>query len=255
MMQARTLLLILLGLALAAAVAWARRDYNSWVALGPGGLPHTLGGWLTTVQNRLTQIDPRDPAGLAPEVGRADDVALLGELPSRNGGLPEIAKWPIPHRQLDQFASTGMRKQLEASFDEAVRRHADTLHVKLSVFERHNPAIFLRDPRCGHRHVSYGQGETAHIHPSDGSMHMILSAKDAMRVIDAGWGERHPMAGVMARVPFTYIFVYPPRDEFELKVVEQLLEASILHMLKAPKAALPADAAASAPQAPSPRRC
>ncbi|WP_052407664.1 luciferase domain-containing protein [Allokutzneria albata] len=70
------------------------------------------------------------------------------------------------------------------------------------------------------------QGEVAHIHPSDGSMHMIFSPTDAITVLEAGWGERHPLAGNYPNMPVPYVFVYSPRTVEQADVVRQLLEAA-----------------------------
>jgi hypothetical protein len=123
-----------------------------------------------------------------------------------------------------------MRAALDGVFEDALGRHADTVHSRLSHFEKHNPAVTLRDPAAGHADARLSEGETAHIHPHDGSMHMIFSAADAATVLDAGWGERHPLAGVLRALPSTYIYVYPPRDRAELAIVAQLLNAAIEHM-------------------------
>lgn len=211
----------------------AYRDYRLWLALGKGGLPSNLGGWLLVTRMRLQKRDPLEIDMYAPEIGRADDHAYLGDLPQRNGPRPKIAVWPIPHRQLNQFIATGMRKKLDEAFDNAVSANAELVHYKMSFFEKHSPAITLCDPECGHAHAAAGQGETAHIHPGDGSMHMIFSVTDATKVIQSGWGERHPLSGGAVNVlPNTYLYIYPPRDEAELVVVERLLAASIAHMAK-----------------------
>jgi len=78
-------------------------------------------------------------------------------------------------------------------------------------------------PRCTTRR----SGRPA---PPPTSAHSHLSAADAARILDAGWGERHPLAGVRPELPSTYVYVYPPRDEAELAVVAQLLDAAIDHM-------------------------
>ena len=43
----------------------------------------------------------------------------------------------------------------------------------------------------------------------------------------------------MATLPSTYLYVYPPRDDFELDIVKNLLGASIAHMTKAGAASAP----------------
>jgi hypothetical protein len=104
------------------------------------------------------------------------------------------------------------------------------VHSRLSRFEKHNLAVTLRDPATDHADARLSEGEIAHIHPYDGSMHMIFSVTDAASVLDAGWGERHPLAGVLPELPSTYIYVYPPRDGAELAIVARLLNAAIEHM-------------------------
>jgi Family of unknown function (DUF5519) len=216
--------------AAALAVTWARRDYRAWLALGEGGLPANPQGWLITSYLRLRKADPITTKVYDAQIGALGAVAHIGPLPARRGPRPTIAPWPIPHRQLDQLPGPEIRAALDGVFEDALARHADTVHSRLSRFEKHNPAVTLRDPASGHADARLSHGETAHIHPHDGSMHMILSAADAASVLDAGWGERHPLAGVLPELPGTYIYVYPPRDEVELAIVAQLLDAAIEHM-------------------------
>jgi hypothetical protein len=211
---------------------WAWHDYHSWLALGQGGLPATIKGWLTTTRLRLKKLD-----AISTHVYLAQPSASnknhLQDLLVRNGPRPSIAPWPIPHRQLNQFISTDMRRKLDTVFDEAVKNHGEKVHYKTSYFEKYNPAITLKNLGCCHQDARFSEGETAHIHPRDGSMHMIFSERDALVILENGWGERHPLAGVPGLLPSTYLYIYPPRDEMELKVVEMLLEASIQHMSNA----------------------
>jgi hypothetical protein len=225
----RTAALAAIGVA-ALASTWARHDYRAWLALGEGGLPANPKGWLITSYLRLRKADPMTTTVYDPQIGTPGAAAHLGPLPSRRGPRPTIAPWPIPHRQLDQFPGPEIRVALDSVFDDALRTHTDTVHSRLSHFEKHNPAVTLCDPAAGHPDARLSKGETAHIHPHDGSMHMILSAADATSVLDAGWGERHPLAGMLPELPSTYIYVYPPRDGAELAIVAQLLNAAIEHM-------------------------
>ena len=65
-------------------------------------------------------------------------------------------------------------------------------------------------------------------------------ATDAQAVIEAGWGERHKLSGSRAmhllpvppnaKLPKEYIWIYAPRDDEELAVVEKLLIASVRFM-------------------------
>lgn len=68
--------------------------------------------------------------------------------------------------------------------------------------------------------------EFAHLHPpDDGSLHLVLTEDHAQAVIEAGWGEFHPLVelGVM---PPTTVMIYGPRDEEELEVVWNIVQAS-----------------------------
>lgn len=40
-----------------------------------------------------------------------------------------------------------------------------------------------------------------------------------LSVIEKGWGERHPLSGVVSVLPKEYLILYAPRDEEELQVV------------------------------------
>jgi len=68
--------------------------------------------------------------------------------------------------------------------------------------------------------------EFAHLHPpDDGSLHLVLSPTEVDQVIENGWAERHPLAGRFG-LPENIVMVYGPRDEEELRVVEELVRAS-----------------------------
>jgi hypothetical protein len=221
--------------ALATAVAWVLRDYRAWRDLGPGGLPPNAIGWVKTTAMRLQKGDPLDTRRYEARIDDPRDSAFLTKLPQRLGSRPRIAPHPVPHRQLDQFVGEEMKQKIAKLFDEVTSLHSDTLEYKLSYLEKRHQAIFLRDPAQGHADAANSHGEVAHIHPSDSSMHMIFSSGDAKTVILGGWGERHPLAGNPLRgtdlvLPDTYLLIYPSRNDLELGVVAQLLDAAVNHM-------------------------
>ncbi len=66
------------------------------------------------------------------------------------------------------------------------------------------------------------------------SAHVVLSPRDAGKVLDAGWGQLHPLAGVkvlkrMAGVmlPRAYVMLYAPRNDEELTTLLGIVKASI----------------------------
>ena len=219
------------GAGAAAAGMWVYRDYQKWRALGPGGLPYNFRGWMTTTQMRFHTCDPLDVSSF---VAFPDEAACLSELPERRGPRPSVGAHPVPHRQLSQLPDEAMKQRIEALFDARVARQPKLVEYQRSYFEKRHPAVTLREPACGHPDAFLSRGEIAHTHPSDGSMHMIFSRSDARAVIESGWGERHPLAGVMLDLPATYLFIYPPRDEDELEITGRLLDAAIAHMTLQP---------------------
>ncbi len=212
--------------AAAGVTAWAVWDYSRWRGLGPGGLPANVRGWVTMCRFRLMAKDGLDVGPLVGEI-RADDFRAWSTLRERQGSRPAISPYPVPHRQLDQLPESGVRAALQELFDGAALRHSGEVEYALSHFEKRHPAITLRvtERRVGAR----AHGEVAHIHPSDNSMHMILSPRDATAAIEAGWGERHGLAGIASGLPPTYAMIYAPRGEGDLQVIGELLDAAIAY--------------------------
>lgn len=180
----------------------------------------------------LLQRDGRDPKRLASAV-KSDDCSYLGTMVRRQGMRPIVAPYPIPQRQTSDTASSENIDRLVSLFDTEAEKSRDIVHYAPSFFEKHHDAITLKHPECGHAHALVSHGEIAHIHPSDGSMHMILSACDARTVLESDWGELHALAGLLNRLPNSYTFVYAPRSEADLQAIARILSASVAFMAKA----------------------
>ncbi|MDQ0960706.1 hypothetical protein QFZ66_004584 [Streptomyces sp. B4I13] len=217
----------LAGATFAAAVATVR-DYERWRALGQGGIPHGAKGWLQVTYLRTRMRETKDPTVHLPFIGEAGDGRWLTQLPHRDGVRPRIGRYPVPHRQLDQPGSLRARVAVLDRFDARAAGSPGVLGYRLSAFERHNDAITLLDLDKAPAATRMAKGEVAHIHPGDGSMHMILSPSDAVTALEAGWAERHPLAGMYGE-PLTYLMVYAPRSPEEADVVGQLLDAAVGH--------------------------
>lgn len=212
----------------------AYQDYLRWVALGIGGLPHTLEGYRTVKRIGLQMKDPLDIRRIAGEIGKPGDIKTLFNLPKRNGAKPTIAPFAVPHRQMDQHNDTLIRNLQKKIFDAQVADKASDLVYKTSYLERNNAGIFLRDSAAGNPTiVAVSHAEVGHIHPSDGSMHIILSPSDTKEVIEKGWGELHGLAGE-GRAAKTYMMIYAPRNEMELEITKKILLAGVKYATHIP---------------------
>jgi hypothetical protein len=215
----------------AAAAAWSVRDYRRWRALGLGGVPANPIGWSLVSVMRLLVRETRS-TDLYRTLPHEDPASHLGPLPPRQGTRPALGGHPVPHRQIaigqaERRAAPAVR----AALAEAVVRHRDTVHLARSHYERHGDAVTVRRLAGAAPWVIAARGEVAHVHGSDGSAHVILSPADAARVIASGWGERHPLCGVPGLgIPATYLMIYAPRDDTEVGVFRQVLQAAIEHM-------------------------
>ncbi|MDO1451339.1 DUF5519 family protein [Rhodocytophaga aerolata] len=208
------------------------KEFQNWVALGVGGLPHTLEGFRTLQSLNKKLKDPLDISHLASKMGKPGDVQTLKNLPNRSGKRPTIAPFAIPHRQTDQHNSDLIRQQQKTIFEQIVAQNKGLVRFQRSFFEKHNEAVFVNDSTKGNqRVVPTTHGEVGHMHPSDGSMHFSLSPSDTKEVLAKGWGELHGLAGQEykenAVLPATYMMVYSPRTKDELAVVKQILQAAI----------------------------
>ena len=228
--NARSMLRCGAALAAVGAAAWAVRDYARWRSLGPGGLPANVRGWVKMSIFRLRAADELNVAPIQSHIGRAYDRREWIAVRRRDGFRPSVSPYPVPHRQLSQLPDLAVRSALTDLFDRKVLDHADRVHYALSHFEKRNLAITLANPAGTVGGLSHG--EIAHIHPSDNSMHMILSPSDAVPAIEMGWAQRHGLAGIAVGLPVTYVMVYAPRSHDDLKVVEELLDAAIAYAVQ-----------------------
>ncbi|KAK1982793.1 hypothetical protein LZ30DRAFT_589802 [Colletotrichum cereale] len=222
-----------------AALAWAVRDYRAYIALGPGGVPHNLGGWLfVTLGIRPFALSRASATwtGDYPDEGAHDDVEGL---PPRKGDRAQLGGI-VPHRQLSQHAPERMREYIGNLFANAVAQNPTLVESKISLYERNNSALFVApavlaspSPPATARTA---RGEISHCH-GDLSVHMYLAPADAKRAIAKGWAERHrlarPTGTLLAgryRIADTYLMIYGPRDDDEMDALAVLLKNGIRFM-------------------------
>ncbi|KAM5355988.1 hypothetical protein ACJ41O_002634 [Fusarium nematophilum] len=203
-----------------------QNDYQNFLNLGPGGTPSTFGGYLRISWFRLWSLsDPFAPPAPDPACLPTSGILRRNCLPYRPGPRPLVAGI-APQRQLDQHGSRGCYRALRRSMAKLASRSPKKFGTERSCLEKHGLALFARHPvqtNC--------QGEICHVHDSDHSMHMCLHPDDIKEVLDKGWGQRHPLAWrsrfLKSPVSPDFVMVYAPRDDEELQVVCNIIEAAI----------------------------
>ncbi|CAZ84001.1 unnamed protein product [Tuber melanosporum] len=200
------------------------KDYRSFLSLGPGGTPYNFYGYCTITSLRLLALrNPRVP-GPVPEGLKHNGYLPKSGVAKRNASRP-IVTGIAPHRQMNQRPRREIFNLLSSSLQNLADDYPRRLRIAKSCFEKHCPGLFSKksvNKTCN--------GEIVHAHLSDGSMHMTLHPADAKMVIEAGWGERHPLArGGWCRrfVPVGFVMIYAPRTEEEVGLVLEIVKAGI----------------------------
>lgn len=214
-------LAIIIGLVSIPAIIYLYADYEAFLALGPGGTPQTIAGYLRVKTLSMTALrDVYEPGTLL-----ATSAGYLQALTDR--GTRPVIRGIAPHRQITQRASRQLYKMLSAEVA-GLCVGRDELRLGVSWFEKQNIALFTTTATRLSPH-----GEICHAHPSDGSMHLTLHPADVKIVLNARWGERHPLArgGAFEMfVPETFVMVYAPRTEQDIDVMMQIIRASIAYV-------------------------
>lgn len=196
-------------------------DYQRFISLGPGGTPKNIPGYIRVKCLGLFALrNPYEPPSIPTYM--AQKTGCLPSIPQRADPRP-ITRGIAPHRQINQFASSVLYEKLSAEIKELAR---ENIHLEegTSCFEKHGTGLFSNFPK---RRTC--RGEICHAHPSDGSLHLTLHPADAKTMLEAGWGERHPLAkgGWFERfVPGGFVMIYAPRDNQELEVVMEIVRAA-----------------------------
>lgn len=93
----------------------AAEDYRGYIALGPGGPPHNIIGWLGQILLKPFKKEPFNTScydeKAIKKAGPNGNVAFLKEeedIPVREGPRPKIGSWTAPSRQLTDTASKGI---------------------------------------------------------------------------------------------------------------------------------------------------
>lgn len=228
----------------------AYRDYRFYVAMGPHGLPNNWYGWYrqllmarharkdTTATAPYELIEAAAKEGpnsvrsfFSPSSAAGGAVAETRvELLWPRGARPEVCGFVAPQRQLTERATEAMKARMNAYLDELVRLNASVLQRELSNLEGPVPAVQLRQEGSEKGLVKlapplqYTRGEFVHIHPVDGTTHVVLSLVDSAHVIERQWGERHRVSGTL--ITWGYTLVYAPRDDKDLALWKDIVAAA-----------------------------
>ncbi|KAI0186326.1 hypothetical protein EV127DRAFT_174082 [Xylaria flabelliformis] len=229
--------------ALLALLAYSRHCYNEWHALGEGGVPRDLRGWLINVlahvvarrdhrgvpapyeKKTKTQEDKNSSTTIVlssrdeEKYGPWSKISFFPEtfsLPTYKGPRPVVPTTVLPQRQTSQTASPETLSRQSAYLHAVASANPSLFAVKPSALESPKfDALWLVPGKVDPGNVNWfppqAQGETVHVHP-EGSTHMCLSLVDAAEVVRRGWGERHKMSGVAGVLPWGYVLVYAPRE-------------------------------------------
>lgn len=214
----------------AVLLPWFVDNYRKWRDLGGLGLPNYVGWPMALFAKpfgRETTSTGMYDANPIKESWLKDPDTI----PERRGDRP-ITGWHfLPHRQLNRIPTEDIKKRLEEVFDKHAKTNSDLVEVTISPHEQAHDAIVIASARATpHAIAKHALREVAHFHHvKDYSMHMVLAPQDCKLLIERGWAERHPISGTVA-LPQEYLFVYAPRNEEELEVVERMLVAAIGYM-------------------------
>ncbi|KAF5575253.1 hypothetical protein FPCIR_13246 [Fusarium pseudocircinatum] len=215
----------------------AADDYRGYLALGPGGPPHNLIGWIGQILLKPLKKEPFHTScydeKACEKAGPNGHVTFLSEkdVPVREAPRPMIGTWTAPSRQLTDMAKQSIiESQAYQSFLSSLASSSSSkLKIATSLAERRGPALFVASEEPSHPIAKRTRGEIGHMHGSDGSMHINLAPKDAKLVLERGWGQRHPLSGTVLYLG--NVMIYAPRTEEELEVVKNITRAGVKFML------------------------
>lgn len=136
------------------------KDYNAFLALGPGGTPSTFAGYLRVSYLRLFAIrDPFQPPSLAQAM--YPDRGYLHSLDKRSGPRPIVAGI-APQRQLNQKCSPDLHQVLRQALHALAAGYPSLIRKGNSCFEKHGLALFLL--ACPQSALFDAQGHPAYSH-------------------------------------------------------------------------------------------
>lgn len=199
----------------------AFRSYQTWMSLGPGGIPHSVFGWILSelLLRPFSLWDVREIKDL-----RQAGNGYLKAIDDRTRDPPRV-KGHAPNRQINYFSPRAIIAEMESFIlNKIPEKCPRRMHIDESYLGRAGSALFVTNPV---EHCKKYKGECAQIHSTkDGSLHVVLHPLDAIKVMEGGWGERHPLAKGLF-LPRSYILLYAPQDNTEVETVKKIVRAAV----------------------------
>ncbi|BAJ50868.1 hypothetical protein CSUB_C1016 [Candidatus Caldarchaeum subterraneum] len=139
-------------------------------------------------------------------------------LPMRRGERPLTSKG-MPHRQVSQNPSPKIYNQLA----ELLFSIPDVEEGPSLISVPGARGLWLSSEKANIPRDAYMiEQEFAHLHPpQDGSMHLMAPPNWLEEIISKGWGEKHPLAGIV--IPENAVMLYAPRDDEEIDTLYNLV--------------------------------
>ena len=151
------------------------KDYNAFLALGPGGTPSTFAGYLRVSYLRFFALkDPFQPPSLAQTM--YPDHGYLHSLRKRSGPRPLVAGI-APQRQINQKCGPDLHQAIRNALHTIAAGNPALIRTGNSCFEKHGLALFLStcseliphdtQPHPGSTHLNptcRDTGEICHLH-------------------------------------------------------------------------------------------
>jgi len=141
-------------------------------------------------------------------------------LNERSGTTPQVPNM-VPHQQLDQNSPPEILERLKSflfSMDHVEEKRSGTslpsalgAYIKSSI--KVNSKINLE-----FNHI--------HMEPGPGSQHLVIREKDFFKVIENGWGIKHPWSDRLIEDGYILMMVYAPRNDNDLENVKRIISAA-----------------------------
>ncbi|PSN73514.1 hypothetical protein BS50DRAFT_569038 [Corynespora cassiicola Philippines] len=206
---------------------WA--DFRSWKQFGTGGTPPTLKGYIKIRRWGLYLLFKRQNLlDVSPIPDEGASYLDAESIPVREGSRPSLTRWTLPQRQHPTPISTKTTSYLDNLMQDFATSSTFSPYITSGPSKTEGGtghAVYIRpevDTINPNAHKIFY--EVAHVHPTDHSLHVYASTKDARLVIEKGWGARFPVEWL---APSSWIMVYAPRDDGEAKVVNDIVRAAV----------------------------